>query len=366
MIGFGAGEPDFPTPEHIVAAARAACSNVKFHHYTPAGGLPELRAAIATKTMRDSGFEVSPEQVLVSNGGKHALYNAFLSLLDEGDEVILPAPYWVSYPEVIRLTGAQVIEIPTTAASGFRVSVDELEARRTPRTKMLVFVSPSNPTGAVYPPDEVEAIGRWASENDVWVLTDEIYEHLVYGDAVFSSMPVRVPEIADRCIVANGVAKTYSMTGWRVGWIIGPRDVISGAASLQSHTTSNVSNVAQAAALAAVQGDLAAVEMMREAFDRRRITIHKMLNEIPDVTCIEPEGAFYAFPSFEAWMGRTVAGRTVNSAVELAEVILEEVKVAIVPGEGFGAPGYARLSYALGEDDLVEGVGRIADLLSGA
>jgi aspartate/methionine/tyrosine aminotransferase len=346
-----------------VQAAIAACSPVRFHHYTPACGLPELRAAIAAKTKRDSGYEVSADQVLVSNGGKHALYNAILTVIDESDEVILPAPYWVSYPEMIRLAGGRVVEIPATEATGFKVTVDDLEANRTERTKMLLFVSPSNPTGAVYTPQETEAIGRWANEHGIWVLTDEIYEHLVYGDAAFTSMPVRVPEIADRCIVINGVAKTYSMTGWRVGWMIAPKDVIKAAASLQSHATSNVANVAQAAALAAVSGDLSDAEMMREAFDRRRITMHKMLNEIPDVTCLEPEGAFYAFPNLKGLLGREIAGRTASSTVELAEIILDEARVAIVPGEGFGAPGYARLSYALGDEDLVEGVGRIADLL---
>ena len=364
VIGFGAGEPDFPTPAHIVEAAAAAAGVASYHHYTPAAGLPALREAIAVKTKRDSGLEISPSQVLVSNGGKHALYNAFMSVLDDGDEVILPAPYWVSYPEVIRLAGALSVEIPTTPENGFRVTVEQLEAHRTERTKMVVFVSPSNPTGAVYPREDVIAIGRWAAEHGIWVLTDEIYEHLVYGDARFTSMPVEVPEIADHCIVANGVAKTYAMTGWRVGWIIGPPDLIAVATSLQSHATSNVSNIAQAAALAAVSGDLEAVGMMREAFDRRRTLMHKMLNEIPGVSCIEPEGAFYAFPSFQDWIGKTVRGREIDSAVTLAEVILEEAQVAIVPGEGFGAPGFARLSYALGDDDLVKGVSRIADLLA--
>ena len=363
VIGFGAGEPDFPTPAHIVEAAAEAAHHPVYHHYTPGPGLPELRAAIARKTQRDSGYGVQAEQVLVSNGGKHALFNAFLTLLDPGDEVIVPAPYWVSYPEVIRLADGVVVEVPTTEETGFKVRVEDLETVRTDKTKMLLFVSPSNPTGAVYSPDEVEAIGRWAAEKGVWVLTDEIYEHLVYGDAVFSSMPVLVPDLANQCVVVNGVAKTYAMTGWRVGWMIAPADVTKAAASLQSHATSNVSNVAQAAALAAVTGDLQAVEEMREAFDRRRKTMHKMLNEIRGVVCSEPEGAFYAFPSFKELLGTSVAGTKIDSTNRLAEVILETVKVAIVPGEGFGAPGYARLSYALGDDDLVEGVGRIADLL---
>lgn len=364
VIGFGAGEPDFPTPDHIVQAAIEAASNPTYHRYTPAAGLPALREAIAVKTKRDSGLEVAANQVLVSNGGKHALFNAFLTVIDQGDEVIVPAPYWVSYPEMVRLAGGRVVEIPSDESTGFKVTVEQLEAHRTDRTKMLLFVSPSNPTGAVYEPHEVDEIGRWAAQHGIWVLTDEIYEHLVYGDTVFSSLPVRVPEIADTCIVVNGVAKTYAMTGWRVGWVIGPKDVIDAASSLQSHATSNVSNVAQAAALAAVSGDLVAVEMMREAFDRRRQTMHKMLNEIEGVDCIEPQGAFYAFPSFKSFVGREVAGRKVENTVELAEVILEKAKVAVVPGEGFGAPGYFRFSYALGDDDLVEGVSRIADLLT--
>jgi aspartate aminotransferase len=364
VIGFGAGEPDFPTPEHIVVAAAEAARNPTFHHYTPAGGLPELRAAIARKTERDSGYSVSPDQVLVCNGGKHSLYNAILTLIDEGDEVLLPAPYWVSYPEMIRLAGGVAVEVPTTEETGFRATLEALDSAVTKRTKMLLFVSPSNPTGAVYPPEEVEAVGRWAADRNIWVLTDEIYEHLVYGDNVFSSIPVKVPELADRCVVVNGVAKTYAMTGWRVGWMIGPADVIHAANSLQSHATSNVSNVAQAAALAALTGAQDGVEHMRVAFDRRRITMHKMLGDISDVSCFEPQGAFYAFPSFKNFLGRTIAGLKIESTNDLADVILGEALVAIVPGEGFGAPGYARLSYALSDDELIEGVGRIADLLT--
>jgi aspartate aminotransferase len=364
VIGFGAGEPNFPTPKHIVEAAAEAAAHPLYHKYTPAPGLPELRAAIATKTKRDSGYDVSPQQVLVSNGGKHALFNAFLSVIDPGDEVLVPAPYWVSYPEMIKLAGGRVVELPTTEESGFQVTIEQLEAAANERTKLLLFVSPSNPTGAVYPPDQVEAIGRWAADRGIWVLTDEIYEHLVYGETRFSSMPVLVPELAERCIVVNGVAKTYAMTGWRVGWMIGPLDVIGVAGSLQSHATSNVSNVAQAAALAAVAGDLSAVAEMRAAFDRRRQTMHKLLNDIPGVASHEPHGAFYCFPSFKGVLGRSVRGRPIDSVHRLAEVILEEVKVAIVPGEGFGAPGYARLSYALGDDDLAEGLTRIGDLLS--
>ena len=366
VIGFGAGEPDFPTPDHIVEAAVVACRDPRNHHYSPAGGLPELKAAIAAKTLRDSGLEVLAGQVQVTNGGKHAVYNTFEALLNPGDEVLLPAPYWTTYPEPIALSGGVPVVVPTDAASGFRVTIDQLEAARTPATKALMFVSPSNPTGAVYPPDEVEAIGRWAVEHGVWVITDEIYEHLTYADHPFSSMPTLVPELVDQCVVLNGVAKTYAMTGWRVGWMIGPADVILAATNLQSHCTSNVANVSQRAALAAVAGDLEAVATMREAFDRRRITIHRMLNEIPGVSCLEPEGAFYAFPSFEGVLGRDIKGHRPTTTTELAEVILDLANVAIVPGEAFAAPGYARMSFALGDDDLVEGVTRIGELLSHA
>ncbi|GAA3657528.1 pyridoxal phosphate-dependent aminotransferase [Streptomyces fenghuangensis] len=366
VIGFGAGEPDFPTPDYIVEAAVEACRNPRFHRYTPAGGLPELKEAIAAKTLRDSGYSVEASQVLVTNGGKQAIYEAFAAILDPGDEVIVPAPYWTTYPESIRLAGGVPVDVVADETTGYRVSVEQLEAARTERTKVLVFVSPSNPTGAVYSRAQVEEIGRWAAEHGLWVLTDEIYEHLVYGDAEFSSLPVVVPELADRCVVVNGVAKTYAMTGWRVGWIIGPKDVVKAATNLQSHATSNVSNVAQAAALAAVSGDLEAVARMREAFDRRRRTIVRMLNEIDGVTCPEPEGAFYAYPSVKGVLGREIRGRRPATSVELAELILEEAEVAVVPGEAFGTPGYLRLSYALGDEDLVEGVSRIQKLLAEA
>ncbi len=364
VVGFGAGEPDFPTPDHIVEAAAAACHDPANHRYSPTAGLPDLRRAIADKTARDSGYGCIPGQVLVTNGGKHAVYNTFQTLLDPGDEVLLPAPYWTTYPEAIALAGGQEVALPTTAAAGFRVTVDQLEAARTPNTKALLFVSPSNPTGAVYPEHEVEAIGKWAVEHGIWVVTDEIYEHLTFGDHIFSSMPALVPALADRCVVVNGVAKTYAMTGWRVGWMIGPEDVITAAANLQSHSTSNVSNVAQRAALAAVSGDLDAVGEMRAAFERRGKTMHAMLKAIPGVECLEPQGAFYCFPSFEALLGREFAGRTVTTTMDLADVLLEVAKVAIVPGEAFGAPGFARLSFALGDDDLELGVGRIAEFLA--
>ncbi len=364
VIGFGAGEPDFPTPAHIVEAAEAACRLPRNHKYSPAGGLPELREAVAAKTARDSGYEVTPSQVLITNGGKHAIYNTMAALLDPGDEVLLPAPYWVTYPESITLAGGMPVIIPTDEETGFRATVEQLEAARTPRTKALLFVSPSNPTGAVYTPEAVIAIGQWAAANDVWVITDEIYEHLVYGEIPFTSMPSVVPEIADRCVVVNGVAKTYAMTGWRVGWMIGPNDVIKAAANLQSHATSNVCNVAQAAAVAAVSGSLQTVFEMQAAFDRRRQTMTQLLGAIPGVALVEPQGAFYAFPSFAGILGRPVGGRTPRSTMELAEIVLDEARVAFVPGEAFGAPGYGRFSYALGDDDLVEGINRVARLLS--
>jgi aspartate aminotransferase len=364
VIGFGAGEPDFPTPEQIVEAAAAACRDPRNHRYSPTPGLPELREAIAHKTKRDSGFECEAAQVLVTNGGKHAVYNTFQVLCDPGDEVLVPAPYWTSYPETIVLGGGVPVELSTSEVDGFRVTVEQLEAARTARTKAVLFVSPSNPTGAVYPAAEVEAIGRWAAEHGIWVITDEIYEHLTYGPHVFSSMPTLVPEIAERCVILNGVAKTYAMTGWRVGWMIAPRDVIGAATNLQSHSTSNVSNVAQVAALAAVSGDLEAVGEMRAAFARRGQKMYEMLSGIPGVTCLEPQGAFYCFPSFLGVLGREIAGRRPQDTLELCELLLEVAKVAIVPGEAFGAPGYARMSFALGDDDLGEGVRRIADLLS--
>ena len=366
VIGFGAGEPDFPTPAYIVAAAQRACAEPRFHKYTPTAGLPELRAAIAAKTKRDSGYAVEPGQVLVTNGGKQAVYQSFATLLDPGDEVIVPAPYWTTYPEAIALAGGVLTAVPTDETTGYLASVEDLERARTPQTKVLLFVSPSNPTGAVYPRALVAEIGQWAEEHGLWVVTDEIYEHLIYGDAEFSSIPVETPSLADRTVVLNGVAKTYAMTGWRVGWMIGPKDVIAAATNLQSHATSNVSNVSQAAALAAVSGDLSAVHQMRVAFDRRRLTMSRLLNEIPGVVCPEPQGAFYCYPCVKGLLGKEIAGRRPESSSELAGLILDEAEVAVVPGEAFGTPGYFRLSCALSDADLEEGVTRIAKLLSEA
>ena len=364
VIGFGAGEPDFPTPDYIVEAAINAARDPQWHRYTPAGGLPALKDAIVAKTKRDSGYDIKASQVLVTNGGKQALYNAVAALLDPDDEVLLQAPYWTTYPEAIKLAGGVPVVVMTDETTGYRATIEQLEAARTPRTKVLVFVSPSNPTGAVYPPDLVKAIGEWALANDLWVVTDEIYEHLVYGNAQFASLPVLVPGLADKCVVVNGVAKTYAMTGWRVGWIIGPDDLVKAATNLQSHATSNVANVSQVAAIAALNGDLSAVDEMKVAFDRRRKLMVEMLRAVPGFECPEPEGAFYCYPSVKGALGRDIKGRVANSSAELAAIILEEAEVAVVPGEAFGTPGYIRLSYALGDADLIEGVSRIQKLLS--
>ena len=365
VIGFGAGEPDFPTPAHIVEAAVAACRDPKNHRYTPAGGLPELKQAIAAKTQRDSGFEIDAGQVLVTNGGKHAVYTAFEALCDPGDEVLLPAPYWTTYPEAITLAGGVPVVIDTDAASGFQVTIEQLDAAYTQRTKVLLFVSPDNPSGAVCPPDMVTAIGEWALERGVWVITDEIYEHLTYGDNTFVSMPTVVPELANQCIIVNGVAKTYAMTGWRVGWMIGPDDVVKASTNFQSHATSNVANVSQRAALAAVSGPLDDVVMMRTAFARRAQTMWTMLNAIDGVTCLEPQGAFYAYPDLTGLLGRPIGGVTASNTLELADLVLDRAKVAFVPGEAFGLAGYGRFSFALGDDNLVEGIERFAALVNG-
>lgn len=364
VIGFGAGEPDFPTPDYIVEAAVAAARDSANHRYSPAGGLPVLKEAIAAKTLRDSGYEVSPADVLVTNGGKQAVYEAFATLLGPGDEVLLPAPYWTTYPEAIRLAGGVPVEVFAGAEQGYTVTVEQLEAARTPRTKVLLFCSPSNPTGAMYTPEQTAEIGRWALEHGVWVVTDEIYEHLVYDGAVSTPVLRAVPELADTTVVLNGVAKTYAMTGWRVGWLVGPRDVVKAATNLQSHLTSNVANVSQRAAVAALTGDLSAVAAMREAFDRRRRTMVGMLREVEGVVLPDPHGAFYAYPQVTGLLGRTFRGVTPTTSAELAALLLDQAEVAVVPGEAFGPSGYLRLSYALGDDDLVEGVGRIQALLA--
>ena len=364
VIGFGAGEPDFPTPDYVVAAAAAATSVVANHRYTPTPGLPELREAIVAKTLRDSKYAITADQVLVTNGGKQAVYQAFASIVDPGDVVLLPSPYWTTYPECVKLAGGITVDVFADETQDYLVSVEQLEAARTPKTKVLLFCSPSNPTGSVYSPAQVKAIGEWALKNHIWVITDEIYEHLLYDGATAPSMPVLVPELADTCIILNGVAKTYAMTGWRVGWMIGPKDVIKAATNLQSHLSSNVNNVAQRAAIAALTGDLSAVHAMGEAFNRRRKLIVGLLNEIPGFECPTPTGAFYVYPSVKGVLGKTIRGKTPQTSAELATLILEEVEVAAVPGEAFGPSGYLRFSYATSDADIVEGIGRIKALLT--
>ncbi|MGE3288990.1 MAG: pyridoxal phosphate-dependent aminotransferase [Pseudonocardia sp.] len=366
VIGFGAGEPDFPTPPAIVAAAQAACADPRNHRYSPAAGLPELREAVAAKTLRDSGLELPASSFLITNGGKQAVYEAFATLLDPGDEVLLPAPYWTTYPEAIALAGGVTVEVVCGPEADFLPSVEQLEAARTARTKVLLWCSPSNPTGAVASRALTESVGRWAVENDIWVVTDEIYEHLVYDGAEAASMPVVVPELLDTCVVLNGVAKTYAMTGWRVGWLAGPADVVKAATNLQSHLSSNVCNVAQRAALQAVSGPLDAVDEMRAAFDRRRRTIVELLSAVPGVVCPTPKGAFYAYPSVQQILGKEIRGVRAANTVELAALVLEHAEVAVVPGEAFGTPGFFRLSYALGDDDLRTGVERMGALLAEA
>ena len=366
VIGFGAGEPDFPTPDYIVNSAVEAAKVAANHRYTPAAGLPELRDAIVKKTKRDSNYEITSDQVLVTNGGKQAVYQAFASILDPGDEVILPSPYWTTYPECIKLAGGESVEIFADESQNYLVSVEQLEKVRTAKTKVVLFCSPSNPTGSVYSPEQVKAIGNWALANGLWVVTDEIYEHLLYDGATAPSICVAVPALADRTIIINGVAKTYAMTGWRVGWMIGPKDVIKAATNLQSHLSSNVSNISQRAAITALTGDLSAVHKMGEAFDRRRKLIVKLLNEIPGVSCPNPTGAFYVYPSVKGVLGKEIRGKRPKTSAELATLILEEVEVAAVPGEAFGPSGYLRFSYALGDEDIIEGIGRVKKLLSEA
>ncbi len=362
MISFAAGEPNFATPANIVHAASAAVLDPKNHKYTPASGLPDLRAAIAAKTLRDSGLAVDPAQVIVTNGGKQAVYEAFATLIDPGDEVIVPTPYWTTYPEVIKLAGGVPVDVFAGSDQGYLVTVEQLEAARTPRSKVLLFVSPSNPTGAVYSPSQVADIGRWALDHGMWVISDEIYQNLVYDGVRAVSIVEAVPELADRTILVNGVAKSYAMTGWRLGWMVGPVDAIKAAANLQSHLTSNVSNISQRAAIEALTGPQDAVEAMRQAFDVRRKTIVTELNRIPGVITPTPMGAFYVYPDVTGLLGREWGGVTPTTSLELADLILSQAEVAVVPGEAFGPSGYLRLSYALADDQLLEGVQRLQKL----
>jgi len=364
VIGFGAGEPDFPTPAHIVSAAQNAANEVVNHRYSPTPGLASLREAIAKAATRDDGYEITADQVIVTNGGKQAIFNTMATLINPGDEVLLQAPYWVTYPEVVQIFGGKPVVIDSDETTNYKISVDQLEKAFTNKTKLLIFSSPSNPTGTVYTPEEVKAIGQWAVSKNIWVMTDEIYLHLIYAGSKFSSMPGLVPELRDKCVIVNGVAKTYAMTGWRVGWTIGPKEFTKASINLQSHMTSNVNNIAQQATIAALNGSQDVLKPMLEAFSKRRETIVKMLNEIKGVICPQPGGAFYVYPSVKGLIGKTVNGKTINSSLDLANIALEEVDVALVPGEAFGTPGYVRMSYALSDKDLVEGVTRLQKLLA--
>ncbi len=365
VIGFGAGEPNFSTPDYIVEAAQAACADPVMHHYSPGKGLPQLREAIAKKTLRDSGYEVDPNtEIIVTNGGKQAVFEAFSAIVEVGDEVLIPTPYWTTYPEVIKIAGGVPVSVMAGADQHYKVTVEQLDAAKTEKTKALLVVSPSNPTGAVYDANELKAIGQWALDNGIWVITDEIYEHLIYDGIHAEHIVKLVPELAKQTLVLNGVAKTYAMTGWRVGWMIAPPDVIKACAAFQSHTTGNVSNIAQRAALAAVSGPLDKVQQMREVFDRRRQRMVELLRQVPDLEVPMPHGAFYCYPSVERILGREIAGETPQTSAELADLMLRKVEVAVVPGEAFGPSGFFRLSYALSDEDLEEGVGRIVDFLN--
>ena len=363
MISYAAGEPDFPTPENIVEAAAKAVMDPKNHRYTPAAGLPEMKEAIVAKTLQDSGTEVKPSQVIVTNGGKQAVYQAFQVIIDDGDEVLVPAPYWTTYPEAIKLAGGVQVDVFAGSDQGYKVTVEQLEAHYTPKTKALLICSPSNPTGAVYSKEELTAIGNWvASKPNLWVITDEIYQNLVYEGVKAYSITELVPEIQDRTIMVNGVAKSYAMTGWRLGWMIAPDDAAKAAGNLQSHLTSNVSNISQRAAIEALTGDQEPVKKMLEAFDRRRKLAVSELNKIAGIHTPNPQGAFYVYPDVGGLLGKTWAGKQINSSLELADLILDEVEVAMVPGEAFGPSGYLRLSYALGDDQLLEGIQRLQKL----
>jgi aspartate aminotransferase len=364
VIGFGAGEPDFPTPAHIVEAAQKAASEVSNHRYSPTPGLANLREAIAKAATKDDGLEFKAEEVVVTNGGKQAIFNTMATLINPGDEVLLQAPYWVTYPEAVQIFGGKPVVINSDETTNYKINVNDLEKAYTNKTKMLIFVSPSNPTGTVYTPQEVKEIGQWAKSKNIWVMTDEIYQHLIYEGSQFSSIVGLVPELKEKCVIVNGVAKTYAMTGWRVGWTIGPKEFTKASINLQSHMTSNVNNIAQQAAFAALTGPQDILKTMLNAFNNRRKTIVKMLNEINGFMCPEPGGAFYAYPSVKNVLGKTINGKTINSSLDLANIALEETDVALVPGEAFGTPGYIRMSYALSDKDLIEGVTRLQKLFN--
>ncbi|MEZ7856973.1 MAG: pyridoxal phosphate-dependent aminotransferase [Aquiluna sp.] len=365
VISYAAGEPDFPTPAHIVEAAAIAVRDPKNHRYTPAAGLPEMKEAIVQKTLEDSGTKITPSQVIVTNGGKQAVYQAFQVILDDGDEVLVPAPYWTTYPEAIKLAGGKQVDVFAGSDQGYKVTVEQLEAAYTPKTKALLICSPSNPTGAVFSKQELTDIGNWvATKPNLWVISDEIYQNVVYDGIRAYSITELVPEIQDRTIMVNGVAKSYAMTGWRLGWMIAPDDAAKAAGNLQSHLTSNVSNISQRAAIAAITGDQEPIQKMLAAFDRRRKLAVAELNKIPGMMTPNPEGAFYVYPDVSGLLGKTWAGKQITSSLELADMILEQAEVALVPGEAFGPSGYLRMSYALSDDQLLEGIQRMQKLFS--
>jgi len=364
VISFAAGEPDFPTPAHIVEAAIAAAKDPKNHRYTPAVGLPELREAIAQKTLTDSGTEITAAQVVVTNGGKQAVYQAFAVLLDPGDEVILPSPYWTTYPEAIALAGGKAVEVFAGSDQNYIVTVEQLEKARTPKTKAMLLCSPSNPTGAVYSKEQIKAIGEWALANQIWVVSDEIYQNVIYDGKKAYSITEVVPEMKDLTIMVNGVAKSFAMTGWRLGWMAGPVDVMKAAANLQSHLSSNVNNIAQRAGIAALTGPQDEIKAMLEAFDRRRHLAVAELSKINGWIAPMPEGAFYVYSDVRGLLGKSWGGKAINTSLELCDYILDAAEVALVPGEAFGPSGYVRMSYALGDAQITEGIQRLQKLFN--
>ncbi|MFC4049854.1 pyridoxal phosphate-dependent aminotransferase [Actinomadura syzygii] len=364
VVSFGAGEPDFPTPGHIVEAAQRACADPVNHRYTSSAGLAELRRAVAESVLADTGLAIDKTDVLVTNGAKQAVYLACMVLLNPGDEALVPSPYWTTYPEAVRLTGATPVPVRSDPARDYKVTPEALDAHLTPRTKVLLFGSPANPTGTVYTPEEIRAIGDWAAQRGIWVISDEIYQHLLYDGAVAASMPVAAPGVRDQCIVIGGVSKTYAMTGWRVGWLYGPAGAVKAAVNLQSHMSSNVSNVAQAAAMAALRAGRPGFEDVLASYDRRRHLMVDILQGIRGVDCPTPTGAFYCFPSVKRLLTRSILGHSFASTAELATFVLDRVSVALLPGEAFGAPGCLRLSYALDDQSLQTGLERLQRLLS--
>ena len=359
VIGFGAGEPDFPSPDYVVDAAIKAAADPKNHKYSPAAGLESLRQIIAKTTKDYSGFEINSDNVIVSNGGKQSILTAFLSILDPGDEVIIPAPYWTTYPEAVKIAGGTPVFIETEKSNNFKVTVEQLEKSKSKNTKMLVWCSPSNPTGVVYSKEEAEEIYEWIFKNDLWILSDELYEHLVYEGETSPSPAIYDPELKNTIIV-NGVSKSYSMTGWRVGWLIGNKSVIGLGKKIQSQATSNVSNVSQLAAEAALLNGLEVTNEMKIAFNRRRLFATEKIKSIPNLNVVDSTGAFYLFVDVSHYC----SGKNgLNTSEEFCDWLLENYFIAFVPGEVFGTPGFMRLSYALSDEDLDNGLSRLSEAI---